>query len=235
MLKRLFETILGSSPYQSPTDMGVNMAGKAISDDEVCQEASRQEVIRRWFKALVAERRDESEPTQSERIAVLMSQLGIGPADRPVVNPARELAEATDAPAAALELPDGRIVTGKTTELLGASSALLLNALKLLAGIDDWIKLLAPATIEPIQVLKTKHLGSHNPRLHTDEVLLALAVSATTNPTAAAALDQLARLRGCDVHTTTILGPVDEGIFRQLGVHVTSEPVYAQKSLYRKR
>ena len=235
VLSLIFERLLGHSPYKSPTDMGVNMAGACISDDEACREASRQEVIRRYYKALVHERRDELEPTVSDRIALTMSKLGITPADRAVVGPALEVEKRTHAPAAAIELPDGRIVTAKTSALLGASSAMLLDALKALAGIDHDVKLLATETIEPIQDLKTRHLGSTNPRLHTDEVLIALAVGATTDPHARQAIEQLQRLRGCDVHTTVILGPVDENIFRQLGVHVTSEPVYQSKRLYRKR
>ena len=156
-------------------------------------------------------------------------------ADRVVVAPALEVAEATGQPGAALELPDGTIVTGKTSDLLGPSAAVLLNALKQLAGIDDAVHLLSPDSIEPIQTLKTKHLGSVNPRLHTDEVLIALSVSASTNEDAAKALDQLRSLRGCDAHTSTILGSVDEGIFRNLGVLVTSEPKYWKKGLYHKR
>nr|NLI51176.1 DUF1846 domain-containing protein [Propionibacterium sp.] len=234
VLTLLFEQLLGASPYKSPTDMGVNMAGYCISDDEACREASKQEVIRRYFKALVHERKEALEPTASDRIALLMGQLGISTDDRPVVGPARELEKRTKGPAAALELPDGRIVTGKTSALLGSSSAVLLNALKALAGIPHGLKLLAPETIQPIQTLKTQHLGSRNPRLHTDEVLIALSVSANANPAARAVLDELQHLRGCDVHTTVILGSVDEGIFRSLGINVTSEPVYQNRNLYRK-
>ncbi|VEG25708.1 DUF1846 domain-containing protein [Actinomyces howellii] len=235
VLSRLLEQILGASPYSSPTDMGVNMAGHCMSDDAACRAASEQEVIRRYYKALVTEKREMLEPVQSERIALLMGRLGISPEDRPVVRPALDLARSTGAPASAIELPDGRIVVGKTSPLLGCSSAMLLNALKALAGIDTETDLLAKASIEPIQTLKTQHLGSLNPRLHTDEVLIALAVSANGDDNAAAALAQLASLRGCDVHTSTILGSVDEGIFRSLGVQVTNEPVFATKSLYRKR
>lgn len=235
VLNRLFEQILGHSPYKSPTDMGVNMAGQCISDDEVCREASKQEVIRRYYKALVIERREELEPDQSERIALLMGQLGIEAEDRPVVRPALDVEKQTRGPAAAIELPDGRVVVGKTSALLGACSAMLLDSLKALAGIEQTVKLLATETIEPIQTLKTTHLGSRNPRLHTDEVLIALSVSANRDPLAQRALEQLGNLRGCDVHTSVILGPVDEGIFRSLGVHVTSEPVFQSKSLYRKR
>ena len=235
VLNRLFERILGSSPYKSPTDMGVNMAGMSICDDGACREASEQEVIRRYYKALVAEKKQGGEPVQSARIGLLMGRLGLERADRPVVRPALELAESTGAPAAAIELEDGRIVLGKTSPLLGCSSAMLLNALKLLAGIDPGVKLLARESIEPIQRLKTAHLGSRNPRLHTDEVLIALAVSANGDENARLALAQLGALRGCDVHESVILGSVDEGIFRALGIQVTTEPVYATKSLYRKK
>ena len=235
VLNILFERLLGSSPYKSPTDMGVNMAGYCISDDEVCREASRQEVVRRYLKALVHERREELDPAQSDRIALLMGQLGVTRDDRPVVRPALDMERRTKAPAASIELADGRIVTGKTSPLLGACSAMLLDALKALAGIDPDVKLLAPETIEPIQTLKTHHLGSRNPRLHTDEVLIALAVSANTDANAQLALAQLEHLRGCEVHTTTILGSVDEGILRNLRVNVTSEPVFQSQALYRKR
>ena len=154
---------------------------------------------------------------------------------RTVVAPALEVAEATGNPGAALELPSGEIVTGKTSDLLGPSAAVLLNALKKLAHIDDDVHLLSPDSIEPIQSLKTTYLGSANPRLHTDEVLIALSASAARNPDAARALEQLPQLRGCDAHTTTILGSVDEGIFRNLGVLVTSEPKYWKKALYHKK
>lgn len=234
VLNVLIERINGSSPYRSPTDMGVNMVGEAISSDEICRAAATQEVIRRYFKARVEEVREGTDTGASDKIALLMGQLGVSQADRPVVEPCLQLAEKTGSPAAALELPNGQIVTGKTTKLLGSSSALLLNALKRLAGIEKEVDLLAPETIIPIQNLKTQHLGSRNPRLHTDEVLIALAVGATTNPLAQRALDQLAQLRGLDAHTSVILGSVDEGIFRSLGVQVTSEPVFQTKRLYRK-
>ena len=235
VLNRLFEKILGSSPYKSPTDMGVNMAGHCIVDDEACREASRQEIIRRYYKALVEERRGELDDVLSSRVAMIMSKAGIAAGDRAVVQPALNIAAATGDPGSAIQLADGTIITGKTSPLLGCSAAMLLNALKHLAGIDAETDLLSPASIEPIQTLKTTHLGSKNPRLHTDEVLIALSVSAGTSEESRRALDQLQNLRGCDVHTTTILGPVDEGIFRNLGVLVTSEPEYQVKSLYRKR
>ncbi len=235
LLKALLIQLTGSSPYESPTDMGVNLAGNCIVDDEVCRAASRQEIIRRYYKALVEERENELDADASERVALVMSKAGCRTEDRAVVGPALEVEERTGEPGSAIELADGSIVTGKTSALLGCSAAMVLNALKQLAGIDDDVHLLSPESIEPIQTLKTEHLGSRNPRLHTDEVLIALSVSAGSNDDARRALGQLANLRGCDVHTTTILGPVDEGIFRSLGVLVTSEPKFQRKALYRKK
>lgn len=235
LLRTLLEKLSGSSPYKSPTDMGVNMVGNCITDDEACQHAAKQEIIRRYYKARVEERRDGLDDTLSSRVALVMSKAGASLDDRVVVQPALDLASETGDPASAIELKDGTIITGKTSALLGCSAAMLLNALKYLAGIDPEIHLLSPASIEPIQTLKTRHLGSRNPRLHTDEVLIALSVSAGTSEDAMAALTQLKNLDGCDVHTTTILGSVDEDIFRHLGVLVTSEPVYQKKKLYRKR
>ncbi len=234
LLKNMLEKLTGSSPYKSPTDMGVNMAGYCISDDEVCVEASKQEIIRRYYKELVNEARNELDSTFSDRVHMVMGRHDLEPEMRAVVTPANNLAAETGGPAAALQLADGRVVTGKTSPLLGCSAAVVLNALKKLAKIDDDLHLLSPESIEPIQTLKTKHLGSRNPRLHTDEVLIALSVSAGSDENARLALEQLQNLRGCDVHTTTILGSVDEGIFRNLGVLVTSEPKFATKSLYRK-
>ncbi|MFD6814072.1 DUF1846 domain-containing protein [Enteractinococcus coprophilus] len=233
LLKAMLEKLYGESPYQSPTDMGVNMAGHCISDDAVCAEAARQEVIRRWYKARVEERReDTADHTVSSRIEVIMKRIGVTKEDRPVVTPAVRLAERTGQPASAVELPDGTILTGKTSDLLGCSAAMLLNALKYMAGIDEDVHLLRPQAIEPIQTLKTRHLGSINPRLHTDEVLIALSVSAAESDDARKAIAELQHLRGCDVHTTTILGSVDESMFRQLGMLITAEPIYWRKSLY---
>ncbi|WP_080792042.1 DUF1846 domain-containing protein [Corynebacterium pacaense] len=235
LLRTMLQMLAGECPYQSPTDMGVNMVGYAISDDQVCREAARQEIVRRYLKALVDERRDDLDDTVSSRIALVMSKAGCSVEDRVVVGSALAVEERTQAPASAIELHDGRVVTGKTSALLGCSAAMLLNALKELAGIDPTVDLLSPESIEPIQTLKTQHLGSRNPRLHTDEVLIALSVSAATSDNARLALRELRNLRGCDVHTTTILGSVDEGIFRNLGVLVTSEPKYQRRMLYRKR
>lgn len=234
LLKTLLERLTGSSPYQSPTDMGVNMAGNCISDDAACRDAAEQEIIRRYFKALVDEAKAGTDSTQSDRAAIVMAKAGIKASQRRVVAPAREIAERTGEPGSAIELHDGTIITGRTSDLLGCSAAMLLNALKHLAGLDD-VHLLSPGSIEPIQRLKTMHLGSQNPRLHTDEVLIALSTSAETNEDAERALEQIKNLRGCDVHTTTILGSVDEGIFRNLGVLVTSDPKFQQKKLYQKR
>ncbi|MCG7233788.1 MULTISPECIES: DUF1846 domain-containing protein [Corynebacterium] len=236
LLRTLLEKLTGTTPYESPTDMGVNMAGYCITDDAVCRAAAQQEIIRRYFKAKVEEARAGLGDEQSERAAVVMAKAGIKADDRPVVGPARKRAEETDGPASAMQLHDGTIITGRTSPLLGCSAAMLLNALKYLAGIDDDTHLLSPESIEPIQTLKTKHLGSSNPRLHTDEVLIALSVSAAKDEDARKALEQIKELSGCDVHTTTILGSVDEGIFRNLGVLVTSDPVFARKkALYQKR
>ena len=236
LLRTLLEKLTGTTPYESPTDMGVNMAGFCITDDAVCRAAAQQEIIRRYFKAQVEEARAGLGTEQSERAAVIMAKAGIKVEDRPVVPPARQRAEETGEPASAMQLHDDTMITGRTAPLLGCSAAMLLNALKHLAGIDDDIHLLSPESIEPIQTLKTKHLGSKNPRLHTDEVLIALSVSAAKDDNARKALEQIKELAGCDVHTTTILGSVDEGIFRNLGVLVTSDPVFARKkALYQKR
>ncbi len=235
LLATLLIEMAGSSPYRSPTDMGVNMAGFCISDDEVCQEASRQEIVRRYYHALVDEKLADTQPTISGRVGLIMSKLNLKLKTRKVVQPALDVAETTGAPASAIELPDGQIITGKTTPLLGCSATMLLNALKILAGLDDSVLLLSPEAIAPIQTLKTEHLGSRNPRLHMDEVLIALSVSAVNSENARKALEQISTLRGCNVHTTTILGSVDEGIFRNLGCLVTSEPKFQYKGLFWKR
>ena len=234
VLNTIFERIFGTSPYKSPTDMGVNMAGFCIMDDDAVCEASRQEVIRRYYKALVAAKKGENVGQEILSLELLLKQLGITPTYRRCVQPALDLAEKTGEPAAALELPDGRIVTGKTSSLLGAASAMLLNALKALAGINAEIDLISPVVIGPIQDLKVNHLGSKNPRLHTDEVLLALSISAATNPTAERAMQALEGLRGCDMHTTVILSDADQNTCAKLGLQVTSEPMRQTKALYYK-
>ena len=232
VLNAIFEGIYGESPYKSPTDMGVNMAGMCIVDDEVCQEASCQEIIRRYYQSLNRLAREEGASDEVYKIELLMKQAKITPEMRPVVTPCLERAKKLSAPAAAMELSDGAIVTGKTSNLLGASAAVLLNAIKVLGDIPHDQHLIAPSAIEPIQTLKTCYLGGHNPRLHTDEVLIALSMSAATDPVAKKALDQLPKLRGCQVHTSVMLSDVDIKVFQKLGVELTSEPVYEHKKLY---
>ena len=234
VLNAILEKISGTSPYKSPTDMGVNMAGHCIIDDEVCQEASRQEIIRRYFHTKCDLRLGRVEESAVVKLELLMSRAGVTVDDRPVVAAALRRAEDTEMPAAAIELPDGRVVTGKTSSLLGASAAALLNALKALGGIDHKILLISPNVIEPIQNLKTHHLGNHNPRLHTDEVLIALSICATLNPVTGQALQQLSKLRDCEAHSTVILSSVDDSTFRKLGVRLTCEPRYQTKKLFHK-
>ena len=234
VLAAIFEEIYGRCPYQSPTDMGVNMAGNCIIDDEACREASRQEILRRYYAERCAVRQGLANGEGVYKIKLLMNQAGITEADRPVIAAALAKAAETQQPAAAMQLPDGRCITGKTSALLGASAALILNALKALGNIQDDIPLISPIIIEPIQDLKIHHLGNHNPRLHTDEILIALSICAATNPTAALAMQQLPKLRGCEAHSTVILSGVDSTTFKKLGVNLTCEPQYQTKKLYHK-
>ena len=233
VLAAMFEGIYGYCPYKSPTDMGVNMAGNCIVDDEACREASCQEIIRRYYQAMNRVAKDQGSKDEVYKIEVLMKQAKITADMRPVVPAALALAQEKGSPAAALELPDGRIITGKTSPLLGASAAVLLNAIKELGGLDDSLHLISPAFIEPIQSLKTDYLGSKNPRLHTDEVLIALSTCAATDENARIALEQLPKLRGCQLHTSVMLSSVDIGIFKKLGLQLTSEPIYENKRIYR--
>ncbi|MBQ7980463.1 MAG: DUF1846 domain-containing protein, partial [Oscillospiraceae bacterium] len=232
LLSAMFERILGECPYKSPTDMGVNMAGNCIVDDEAVCEAAKQEIIRRYYEALCSERLGRGSKEEIYKIELLMNQAGVKANDRKTVAAALSKEAATGDTAAAMELSDGTIVTGKTSELLGASSAMLLNALKILAGIDDDVLLIAPSVIEPIQALKTRHLGNANPRLHTDEVLIALSICAVTNPTVQLALDQLHKLSGCEVHSSVILSHVDEKVFKRLGINLTCEPKFQENKYY---
>ena len=234
VLQAMFEQIYGECPYKSPTDMGVNMVGNSIIDDEVCREASRQEIIRRYYKTACAIRQGYSSESELQKLELLMRSLNIDVTRRSTVQPALELAAKTGEPAAAIELTDGTIITGKTSALLGASSAALLNALKTLAGIDDAIKLISPTVIEPIQKLKVDHMGSRNPRLHTDEVLIALSMCAVTDGNAEKAIAQLEKLQGAQAHSTVILSNVDDNVFKKLGVHITCEPQYQTNKLYHK-
>ncbi len=232
VLNTMFNRIYGSSPYKSPTDMGVNMAGYCIIDDSACRRASEQEIIRRYYQTACSVRLGFSEQSEVYKQEILMNQLGISINDRPVVGAALKKAESTGAPALAMQLPNGKIVTGKTSSLLGASAACLLNSLKALAGIDDDVMLLSPDIIEPIQHLKIAHMGNNNPRLHTDEILIALSVCAATDERADKALDALSELRNCEAHSTVILSSVDKNTFQRLGVNLTSEPKYQVKKLY---
>ena len=224
VLVAMFERILGECPYKSPTDMGVNMVGNCIFDDEACIEASRQEILRRYYSALCDQKRGKNMDSQILKLEFLMKKAGVVLEDRKVATAALQRAEETGLPAAAMELPDGRVVTGRTSELLGACSALLLNALKELAGLEDELHLIAPEVIGPIQHLKVDHFGNRNPRLHTDEVLIALSICAATDPKAEQAMEQLYKLRGCEVHSSVILSSVDERTFKRLGVNLTCEP-----------
>ncbi len=224
VLNTMFEKILGESPYKSPTDMGVNMVGNCIVDDEACREASRQEIIRRYYQAIEGIANGTSTEEEAVKIQMLMNQMQISTDSRQTVSAALVRAAATGAPVVALELPDGKIITGKTTPLLGPSAAVLLNALKELAGISHEKHIIAPSAIEPIQTLKTQYLGGKNPRLHTDEVLIALSTTASTNEDAALALAQLPKLRGCQVHSSVMLSSVDKKIFKKLECDVTCEP-----------
>ena len=232
VLSAIFERIYGENPYKSPTDMGVNMAGNCICDDEVCKEASRQEIIRRYYRTMDRFLSGECPKEETYKVELLMNQAGVTVHDRKVVDAALARAEETGAPAAALELPDGRIVTGKTSDLLGASSALILNALKELAGIDHDMHLISPTALEPIQKVKTEFLGSKNPRLHIDEALIALSISASSNPVAEQALRQVPNLKGCQAHVSVMLANVDIRLFQKLSIQVTSEPRYEKKPIY---
>ena len=227
VVKAMLEKIMGECPYKSPTDMGVNMAGNCIVDDEVVKSACRDEILRRYYTGLCEHRKGLVNEEVVLKLELLMKKAGVTVHDRAVIAPAIQKAALTGAPAAAIELSDGRIITGKTSSLLGASSALLLNALKALAGIDDSVHLISPTIIEPIQHLKVDHLGNRNPRLHTDEALIALSICAASDSKAELAMEQLDKLRGCELHSSVILSSVDEKVFRRLGINLTCEPAYA--------
>ena len=234
VLNALFEHVWGKSPYKSPTDMGVNMVGNCITDDEVCRRAAEKEIVRRYYTARCSFLQGHAAREEAEKILLLMKQLNVDDSIRPVMAAARARAQATGNPALAIELPNGEIVTGKTTDLLGPSAAVLLNALKKLARIPKKAHLISPEVVEPVQELKCKYLGNHNPRLHSDEVLVALSVSAATNYNAARALSKLPKLKNCEVHSTVILPAVDDNTFRRLGVNLTCDPSYQSHKLYHK-
>ncbi len=232
VLQAMFEKIIGECPYKSPTDMGVNMAGNCIFDDEACQEASRQEIIRRYYKSMNALVSGTGKEDEVFKIELLLKQAHATLEERKVVPAAMETEARTGAPAAALELPNGKIVCGKTSDLLGASSALLLNALKELAGIDHEHHVISPDALRPIQELKTSYLGSKNPRLHSDETLIALSISAASNEEAGLALKQIVNLKGCQAHTSVMLSSVDIQAFRKLGIELTCEPKFEKEKKY---
>ena len=227
VLEALFEKIMGTCPYKSPTDMGVNMAGNCIFDDEAVKAASRQEIIRRYYVAMCDLKQGKCGEEVVRKLELLMRKANVTPEERTTVAPALEREAQTGDAAAAMELPDGTIVTGRTSDLLGASSALLLNALKILSNLPDDMHLMSPVVLDPIQHLKVAHLGNRNPRLHTDETLIALSICAATNPLAELAMEQLSKLKGCEVHSSVILSPVDEKVFKRLGVNLTCEPKYS--------
>ena len=234
VLNAMFQRIQGASPYKSPTDMGVNMAGFAIVDDQVCQAASRMEILRRYYAGMADRTRGRCDDEVVRKLEIVMQQAGVTPEICPAVAACLQKAEETGAPAGAMVLPDGSVVTSKTSSLLGASAALLLNALKAMAGIDHKLKLIPASVIEPISRLKTGNLGHRNPRLHSDEVLIALAISGLTNPLAAMVQEQLSSLRGCDAHFSVIISEEDEKLYKRLGINVTCQPRYEVKKLYHK-
>ncbi len=227
VLEALFEKIMGTCPYKSPTDMGVNMAGNCIFDDEAVKFASRQEIIRRYYVAACDLKQGKCGEEVVRKLELLMRKANVTPEERTTVAPALQREVETGDAAAAMELPDGTIVTGRTTDLLGASSALLLNALKTLSNLPDEMHLMSPVVLDPIQHLKVGHLGNRNPRLHTDETLIALSICAATNPLAELAMEQLSKLKGCEVHSSVILSAVDEKVFKRLGINLTCEPKYS--------
>ena len=231
VVNAMLEKILGACPYKSPTDMGVNMAGNCIIDDEFTKAASRQEIVRRYYTALCDLRKGVITNDVVLKLELLMKKAGVATTDRTVIAPALQKAAITGSPAAAIELPDGRIITGRTSDLLGASAALLLNALKALAGMEDSVHLISPEILEPIQNLKIQHFGNKNPRLHTDEALIALSICAHTDNRAKIAMEQLGKLKGCEIHSSVILSSVDENVFRRLGINLTCEPVYQTKTI----
>lgn len=225
VLNALFEGIYGENPYKSPTDMGVNMVGFCISDDEVCREASRQEIIRRYFTALNKMANADGNENEVAKIALLFKQAGINSSYRTTTVAAREYKEQTGHTASAIQLEDGTIITAKSSPLLGCSAALLINSMKYLAGIDHEVKLIPQSLIEPIQYTKVNYLQGNNPRLHTDEVLVALSVLSPNDENCRKALEQLPKLKGCQAHATVMLSEVDQKIFKKLEVGITFDPV----------
>ncbi len=232
LLNAILEKIMGESPYKSPTDMGVNMAGYCVVNDEVVRNAANQEIIRRYYNVLRERRLEFADDESVYKMELLMKQAKLTSADRPAVSAALTKSEEEGVAVVALELHDGTIITGKSSPLLGASSAVILNALKHLAGIPDSVFLISPLVLEPVREMKTTYLGNSNPRLHADETLLALSISATTDDLAERAIKEIPKLFGCEAHASAILSSVDDAIFFKLGVNVTCEPKFQTKCLY---
>lgn len=234
VLNAMFERINGTSPYRSPTDMGVNMAGNCIIDNDAVCAAANMEIIRRYYHAICEHRKngEVGEFHDTEKLKLIMQSAGLELSYRGVATVANDKAAVTGKPAAAIQLPSGETVTGKTSRLLGAASAALLNALKVMAGIDDEINLISPEILEPITNLKVNALGSRNPRLHPNELLIALSICAVNDPVAAKAQEQLGQLRGCEMHSSVILSEGDVHTLKKLGLNLTCEPTYESKRLY---
>ncbi len=234
VLNSVFKTIYDESPYKSPTDMGVNVIGSCIIDEDVVINAAKNEMIRRYLTAVVDHKRHKESIDTVEKLEMLMNQLEIGVEDRKVVKIANDLAKETGKPAVAIELCDGNIITGKTSKLLGAASAALLNTLKTLSNIDDDIHLISSDVIKPVQHLKVNNLGKSSPLLHVDEVLIMLSVAATENPYSKLALEQLPKLKGAQIHSSVILSSTDKRVIKELHMDLTTNPVYSNNRLFRK-
>ncbi|MCL2032675.1 MAG: DUF1846 domain-containing protein [Methanomassiliicoccaceae archaeon] len=232
VLNSMLKRILGESPYRSPTDMGVNMAGYCITDNDTVSKASRFEIIRRYYDLLKNRKQGTASDEMVSRMELLMKNADINPSERKVIPAVMNRATALKVPVSGIELEDGTIITGKTSALLGASSAVILNAIKTIAGLDDGILLISPSILKPIQELKTKDLGFMNTKLHADEMLIALSISAQTDPVARAALEQLPKLKGCEMHSSVILSSVEDSTLKRLGLYITCEPAYQNNSLY---
>ena len=232
VVRALMKKILGESPYQSPTDMGVNMVGFAITDDEACSDASRMEIVRRYFTGREQVRRTGMGDEQVDRLKRIMTKAGVDSNYSPARAAACAREQETGAPAGAMVMPDGSVVTGKTSDRLGCASSLLMNALKAVSGVDLEVEVISDDAIEPISRLKTHFLGSNNPRLHTDETLIALSITSAESEVAARVLSGLEQLRGCDAFFSVIISPTDEEVMRRLGINVCCEPKYERHTLY---
>ena len=234
LLKAIFEKIYGETPYYSPTDMGVNMVGMAIRDEEAVKDASQREIVRRYYETRLKIFLGKLPPESLEKMELLMNKAGVQPENRKCVAKALETQARSGEPSEAAELPNGKIITGHRSPLLGASAALILNTLKYFAKIDKNIYLISPNVFEPMQTLKTKYLHRSYARLRAEEILLALSIQALSNPLAELAIKQIPKLKGIEVHSTNILSEVDRNTLKGLGMHVTEEPINYKKRLYHK-